>query len=70
MEHTGSVMLEEEYQLEYFRSHGLGRKVCRKCGAAFWTLNPDLDICGDAPCATYNFIRSPVFEHNSLDEIR
>ena len=33
-------MLEEEYQLEYFRTHGLQRKTCKKCGAAFWTRDP------------------------------
>ena len=63
-------MLEEEYQLAYFTTHGLVRKVCRKCGAAFWTRNPDLEVCGDAPCETYNFIGSPVFRHHSLDEMR
>lgn len=63
-------MLEEEYQLEYFKTHGLVRKICRKCGAAFWTRNPDLDICGDAPCETYNFIGEPVFRRHTVDEMR
>jgi alanyl-tRNA synthetase len=63
-------MLEEEYQLEYFKTHGLTRNVCRKCGAAFWTRHPEQEICGDAPCETYNFIGSPVFRKHSVDEMR
>jgi alanyl-tRNA synthetase len=63
-------MLEEEYQLEYFKTHGLTRNTCRKCGAAFWTRQPERDICGDAPCETYNFIGSPVFRKHSVDEMR
>ena len=63
-------MLEDEYQLEYFKTQGLTRNICRKCGAAFWTRNPDLDICGDAPCETYNFIGNPVFRRHTVDEMR
>jgi alanyl-tRNA synthetase len=63
-------MLEEEYQLEYFTTQGLTRKICRKCGAAFWTRSPDQEICGDAPCETYNFIGNPVFRQHSVDEMR
>jgi alanyl-tRNA synthetase len=63
-------MLEEEYQLDYFKENGLTRKICKKCGAAFWTRNPDVDICGDAPCETYNFIGNPVFRRHSVDEMR
>ena len=63
-------MLEDEYQLEYFKTQGMTRKVCRRCGAAFWTRNPDLDVCGDAPCETYNFIGNPVFRRHTVDEMR
>ncbi|HEU17105.1 MAG TPA: alanine--tRNA ligase [Methanolinea sp.] len=63
-------MLEEEYQLKYFTDQGLTRKICKKCGAAFWTRNPDLEVCGDAPCETYNFIGNPVFRQHSVDEMR
>lgn len=63
-------MLEDEYQLEYFKSNGLKRKICKKCGAAFWTRDPDRDICGDASCAPYSFIGNPVFKSHSLDEMR
>ncbi|MBP7120510.1 MAG: alanine--tRNA ligase [Methanolinea sp.] len=63
-------MLEEEYQLEYFKNNGLTRKICTKCGAAFWTRNPAAEICGDAPCETYNFIGAPVFRRHTVDEMR
>jgi len=63
-------MLEEEYQLEYFKTHGLTRKICSKCGAAFWTRDPGTEVCGDAPCETYNFIGAPVFRSHTVDEMR
>ncbi|MCQ8894093.1 MAG: alanine--tRNA ligase [Methanolinea sp.] len=63
-------MLEEEYQLEYFRAHGLTRRICSRCGAAFWTRNPDTQTCGDAPCETYKFIGAPVFRCHTVDEMR
>ncbi len=63
-------MLEQEYQLDYFRQNGLVRKTCTKCGAAFWTRDPNREICGDAPCETYNFIGNPVFRKHSVDEMR
>ena len=63
-------MLEEEYQLEYFRTHGLQRKTCKKCGAAFWTRDPSRELCGDAPCEPYSFIGNPIFRRHSVDEMR
>ncbi len=63
-------MLEEEYLLDYFTIHGLERKVCKNCGAGFWTRDPDRELCGDAPCEPYQFIGNPVFRPHSLDEMR
>jgi len=63
-------MLEDEYQLEYFKSNGLKRKICKKCGAAFWTRDESRDVCGDASCAPYSFIGNPVFKPHSIDEMR
>ncbi len=63
-------MLEEEYALDYFKSQGLIRKICTKCGSPFWTRTPDRTVCGDAPCEPYAFIGNPVFHPHSLDEMR
>jgi ribosomal protein S27AE len=62
----GFCMLEEEYQLEYFKTQGLTRKVCKKCGSAFWTRDNSREICGDAPCEPYDFIGKPVFERRTF----
>jgi len=63
-------MLEEEYNLDYFKSKGLERKICTECGSAFWTRDPEKTICGDAPCVTYSFIGEPVFREHSINEMR
>jgi alanyl-tRNA synthetase len=63
-------MLEEEYRLEYFKTQGLIRKICRSCGAAFWTRDPSRELCGDAPCEPYTFIGNPVFASHTLDGMR
>ena len=63
-------MLEEEYQLEYFKENGLVRKICKACGSAFWTRDPEREYCGDAPCEPYSFINNPVFSPHTLDEMR
>lgn len=63
-------MLEDEYTLDYFRSQGFVRKVCKACGSAFWTRDPEQEFCGDAPCVTYNFIGNPVFKPHTIDEMR
>ncbi|MCD4845195.1 MAG: alanine--tRNA ligase [Methanosarcinales archaeon] len=54
-------MLDDEYQLDYFLNNGFERKICPKCGSAYWTRDPDRNNCGDAPCAPYSFIGNPVF---------
>jgi len=64
-------MLEEEYDLEYFKINGFERKQCPKCGAYFWTRDKDRVTCGDAPCDPYSFIGNPLFKDKySLDDMR
>ena len=63
-------MLEEEYQLEYFKTQGLTRRICKSCGSAFWTRDSSREICGDAPCEPYTFIGNPVFNTHTLDSMR
>ncbi|MHC3436610.1 alanine--tRNA ligase [Natrialbaceae archaeon A-gly3] len=63
--------LEEEYRLEYFEEEGFERKECSKCGAHFWTRDPDRTTCGEPPCDEYTFIDNPGFdEEYSLEEMR
>ena len=54
-------MLEDEYQLDFFKNNGFVRKQCQTCGKFFWTRDLDRNTCGDAPCDPYSFIGSPVF---------
>lgn len=63
-------MLEEEYQLDYFKENGYIRKICKKCGSPFWTLDPNREVCGDAPCEPYQFIQHPIFKKHTLPEMR
>ena len=63
-------MLEEEYQLDYFKEQGMVRKICKSCGSAFWTRDSAREICGDAPCEPYNFIGEPIFKTHNLDTMR
>jgi alanyl-tRNA synthetase len=63
-------MLEDEYQLDYFKTQGFTRKICKSCGSAFWTRDASREICGDAPCEPYNFIGSPVFKPHTLESMR
>ncbi len=63
-------MLEDEYQLDYFKTQGFTRKICKSCGSAFWTRDASREICGDAPCEPYNFIGNPVFKPHTLDSMR
>jgi alanyl-tRNA synthetase len=63
-------MLEDEYQLDYFKTQGFTRKICKSCGSAYWTRDPSRETCGDAPCEPYNFIGSPVFSPHTLDSMR
>ncbi|MDD1673365.1 MAG: alanine--tRNA ligase [Methanomicrobiales archaeon] len=63
-------MMEEEYQLDYFRDHGLIRKICTSCANPFWTRDPGRVVCGDAPCESYTFIGHPVFDPHTVPEMR
>ena len=64
-------MLEDEYQLDFFKDNGFVRKQCPKCGKFFWTRDLERATCGDAPCDPYSFIGNPVFKKSfDLAEMR
>ena len=60
-----------EFNITFMKSHGYIRKKCKKCGAFFWTLNEDLDTCGEAPCNEYTFLNNPPTSRRyNLRELR
>ncbi len=62
---------EEEYSLDFFKEKGFTRKRCKLCGEYFWTLDPDREVCGEAPCVEYTFIGNPpTSKRLTLDEVR
>lgn len=64
-------MLEEEYQIDFFKLNGFSRKQCPKCGKFFWTRDIERETCGDAPCDPYTFIGNPIFKKShDLTEMR
>ena len=61
----------EHYQLSFFLNNGFVRRQCRVCGEFFWTLNPELDVCGESPCVPYQFIgQQPTSRRMSVREAR
>jgi alanyl-tRNA synthetase len=63
--------LKKECDLKIFHSNNYIRKKCTKCGAYFWTLDKDAEICGDKPCASFSFIGKPFGKKQfSLSEVR
>jgi alanyl-tRNA synthetase len=53
-------MFEKEYELDFFKNNGYIRKICESCGTPYWSLNADVNTCGDTPCVEYGFINDPV----------
>ncbi|MEM7822847.1 MAG: alanine--tRNA ligase-related protein, partial [Candidatus Aenigmatarchaeota archaeon] len=47
------------WEVELFRQQGWVRKICKKCGKAFWTIDVEKQVCGDVPCVDYSFIGKP-----------
>ncbi len=47
------------FDVNLFKEKGFERKKCPSCGRAFWTLDPDIELCGDQPCVEYSFLGNP-----------
>jgi alanyl-tRNA synthetase len=63
--------LKKECDLQIFHKNNYIRKICKKCGAYFWTLDKDAEICGDKPCTSFSFIGKPFGKKQfSLSEVR
>jgi alanyl-tRNA synthetase len=65
---------ESEYHVPFFDENGYVRKQCPKCKEYFWTLNPQMETCGESTaegCAPYSFIGCPPTKKAySLSEMR
>ena len=62
---------EDEFNLPFMREKGYVRRRCKKCGSHFWTLDPDAELCGEAPCVDYTFFDDPPTRKKySLREMR
>ncbi|MDP6154832.1 MAG: alanine--tRNA ligase [Candidatus Thermoplasmatota archaeon] len=55
-------MLEGELELDYFKNNGYIKKICPKCRAPFWTMDPNTELCGDSPCNGYSFLFTPMIK--------
>ncbi len=64
-------MKEDLINLPFFIENGFIKRKCKACGKIFWTLNSDMEYCGDQPCVDYMFIDNPIRNgFSSLKEVR
>jgi alanyl-tRNA synthetase len=65
---------ESEYHVPFFDENGYVRKQCPKCKEYFWTMNTEMETCGESTaegCAPYSFIGCPPTKKAySLSEMR
>jgi alanyl-tRNA synthetase len=65
------AFLKKECDLAFFHDNGFIRKRCQSCGAYFWTLDQNAELCGDQPCVPFSFIGNPLTKKSfSLAEVR
>jgi alanyl-tRNA synthetase len=50
---------ENYYKLDFLVENNFVRRVCKKCGKGFWTLDESRDTCPDQPCQYYEFLGNP-----------
>jgi len=58
---------QEFYNLNFFKEKGFVRKICKKCGKAFWTLDANRETCGDSSCDGYSFIGKEIEKISYVD---
>ncbi|MEM4069550.1 MAG: alanine--tRNA ligase [Thermoplasmata archaeon] len=54
-------MENDPLDLKIFHEKGFERRICKKCGAKFWS-RVERDTCGEFPCDPYTFIGNPVMD--------
>ena len=63
-------MDEKEFDIDYFKVKAFSRRLCKSCGAAFWTLGAS-EYCGEPPCVDYTFLgRSPMKKKLGINDMR
>ncbi|HDD45940.1 MAG TPA: alanine--tRNA ligase [Candidatus Aenigmarchaeota archaeon] len=50
---------KRHYEVEVFREKGFTRKICKRCGKAFWSI-AERELCGTPSCENYGFIGKPI----------
>ena len=50
---------QKYYKLDFLVENGFERKVCKRCGKGFWTLDTKREFCQDQPCQYYEFLGNP-----------
>jgi len=51
---------QKYYEVDLFKTEDFRRKTCKKCGRAFWTCDPEKEVCSDSPCSDYGFINNTI----------
>ncbi len=64
-------MSDNEEAIGYLIDSHYQKKICKKCGKVFWTLDTNRETCGEVPCDPYTFIGNPpTSKKYSLQEMR
>ncbi|MGC8598447.1 MAG: alanine--tRNA ligase [Thermoplasmata archaeon] len=56
-------MNKDPLDLDAFHRNGFERRVCKKCGARFWSRR-ERETCGEFPCDPYTFMDRPVMNRS------
>ncbi len=63
------MSLQGPVEIQFLKERGYVRKRCPICGEYFWTLDPDRETCGEAPCEPYSFLGKAISE-KSIEQVR
>lgn len=50
---------QKYYKIDFLAEQGFERRVCKRCGKGFWTLDAKREFCQDQPCQYYEFLGNP-----------
>ena len=62
--------MTNDFDIAYFKDNAFRRQRCKVCGSHFWSIG-EHEVCGEAPCADYDFIAERTFNAElGLHEMR